>query len=250
MNLPVEFLSSARIVDGGGLYLEDADTLLFSDLHIGYEQALEKIGVSIPRSQYGKIKETLLRGVESLNPSSLVILGDVKHEFGESTAQEWVETRDLLKTLLDTEVKVSVVRGNHDNYLIPILRRLGISMYDPGRTIGRYQLIHGHKPVKLKGEVVIMGHEHPVFAIRDEIGVKVRFKAYMYGRVSGRLLIVLPAVNTISTGTEINNVPREDFLSPILKSLSLEGFKALVCYGGKAYSFPLSVGETALKSTI
>ncbi|HDN01802.1 MAG TPA: metallophosphoesterase [Candidatus Bathyarchaeota archaeon] len=239
-----------RIVNGGGLYLEDVDTLLFSDLHIGYEQALEKMGVSIPRSQYGRIKKTILDGIESLNPSSIVILGDVKHEFGESTAQEWVETRDLLETLLGTGVKVSVVRGNHDNYLIPILRKLGVSMYDPDQTIGRYQFMHGHKPVELRGEVVIMGHEHPVFAVRDEIGVKVRFKAYMYGKVSGRLLIVLPAVNPISTGTEINTVPREDFLSPILKSLSLEDFKALVCYGGKVYNFPLSVGETVLRDTV
>jgi len=239
-----------RIVNGGGLYLEDVDTLLFSDLHIGYEQALEKMGVSIPRSQYGRIKKTILDGIESLNPSSIVILGDVKHEFGESTAQEWVETRDLLETLLGTGVKVSVVRGNHDNYLIPILRKLGVSMYDPDQTIGRYQFMHGHKPVELRGEVVIMGHEHPVFAVRDEIGVKVRFKAYMYGKVSGRLLIVLPAVNPISTGTEINTVPRENFLSPILRSLSLENFKALVCYAGKVYDFPLSVGETVLRDTV
>lgn len=239
-----------RIVDGGGVYLEDVDTLVFSDLHIGYEQALEKMGVSIPRSQYGKIKETILKGVESLNPSSLVILGDVKHEFGESTAQEWVETRDLLETLLGTGVKISVVRGNHDNYLIPILQKLGVPMYDPDQTVERYQFIHGHKPVDLKGEIVIMGHEHPVFAVRDEIGVKVRFKAYVYGRIQGRLLIVLPAVNPISTGTEINTVPREDFLSPILRSLSLEDFKALVCYGGKVYDFPLSFGETVLRDTV
>ena len=110
--------------------------------------------------------------------------------------------------------------------------------------------MHGHKPVELRGEVVIMGHEHPVFAVRDEIGVKVRFKAYMYGKVSGRLLIVLPAVNPISTGTEINTVPRENFLSPILRSLSLENFKALVCYAGKVYDFPLSVGETVLRDTV
>lgn len=52
-----------------------------SDLYLGYEGALHDQGVSIPRRQ----KDTTIRRLEALlgdlQPKTLVVAGDFKHEF-------------------------------------------------------------------------------------------------------------------------------------------------------------------------
>jgi len=159
------------IGDTEALMIEELDTLLIADLHIGYEQALEKSGVFLPRSQYPKLKRRILELLEDVKPRRLLIAGDVKHEFGEATAQEWLETLDLLDTLLE-RAKLTVVRGNHDNYLIPILKRKGIPLLDPVLAEEGYLIAHGHKPIpESRADVAIIAHEHPVLALRDEVQV-------------------------------------------------------------------------------
>jgi len=228
------------IGDTEALMIEELDTLLIADLHIGYEQALEKSGVFLPRSQYPKLKRRILELLEDVKPRRLLIAGDVKHEFGEATAQEWLETLDLLDTLLE-RAKLTVVRGNHDNYLIPILKRKGIPLLDPVLAEEGYLIAHGHKPIpESRADVAIIAHEHPVLALRDEVGVKQRYRCLLKGRYEGRLLIVLPALSPLASGTEVNTTPRESFLSPDLAKAELREFEAIVQLSGKSYTFPLS----------
>ncbi len=222
------------------LMIEELDTLLIADLHIGYEQALEKSGIFLPRSQYPKLKKRILELLDEVKPKRLLIAGDVKHEFGEATAQEWLETIDLLEAILE-RVELTVVRGNHDNYLIPILKRKGIALVDPALVEEGYLIAHGHKPIpESKADIAIIAHEHPVLALRDEIGVKQRYRCMLKGPYEGKLLLVLPALSPLAGGTEVNTTPREGFLSPDLAKAKLIDFEAIVQASGRLYVFPLS----------
>lgn len=78
----------------------------------------------------------------------VIFVGDVKHEFGKPSAQEWVEVQDLLAFLIDGGIGVHVVRGNHDNYILAILNRLGIQLHDPMMQLDSTVLIHGDKDVQ------------------------------------------------------------------------------------------------------
>ncbi len=148
---------------GLGLYVGELDVLAVADLHIGYEEALAEQGVYLPPLQVGEIKRVLREMVDACGADRLVIVGDVKHEFGDISRQEWRETLDVLRFLLeDVGVRVEVVRGNHDNYLVGVLRRLGVPFHDPYLREGRWLFFHGHRPLPVEGfsggvERVVMG---------------------------------------------------------------------------------------------
>ncbi len=213
-----------------GAMLADVGALVVVDLHIGYEEVLLESGIHLPRSQYGRIKLSIVEALERFDPDSLVLLGDVKHEFGGATRQEWVEVLDLIRSLKST-VDIQVVRGNHDNYLIPILRREGIPLLDPGLSVGRYYLVHGHKPLEglpEGAEFLVMGHEHPAVGLRDELGVKRKFKCALLGSLDDLSVLVLPAMSPLAPGTDVLATPRRDLLSPILSRLDVGQFEVVV----------------------
>ncbi len=213
-----------------GAFLHDVGALLVADLHIGYEEVLLESGIHLPRSQYSKIKLTVLDALERFDPDLMILLGDVKHEFGGATRQEWVEVLDLIRSLKGS-VEIHVVRGNHDNYLLPILRREGIPLHDPGVLMERFYLTHGHKPLQglpRGAEFLIMGHEHPAVGLRDELGVKRKFKCALLGGVDEASVLVLPAISPLAPGTDILSTPRGDLLSPLLSQLDLSQFEVIV----------------------
>ncbi len=212
-----------------GVFIEDKRVLAIADLHIGYEEALLESGIHLPKSQYPKIKQKIMHLLEELDPEVLVIVGDIKHEFGEASRQEWVEVFDLLDTL-QTRVKLDVVRGNHDNYLIPILKRRNVPFHDPYFVIDRYLFAHGHKEVPSdvirRARVIIMGHEHPAITFRDEVGAKTKFKCHLAGEVGNSYLVILPAISPLAPGADISfrSLP----FSPMLRGVELDSFRVIV----------------------
>lgn len=228
-----------------GLFIKDESALVIADLHIGYEAALEKQGIQIPRSQYPKIKEEVKKMIESCEPELLIINGDVKHEFGEATKQEWREVLDFLNFLLSKNIRIIVVRGNHDNFLIPILRKRNIELKDPWFILGNYLFVHGHKEIHPKildagVSTVIMAHEHPAIVLRDELGVKRKFKCFLKGKLYGKDLVVLPALSPLMEGSEINVLDEKSLLSPLLRTCDLRTFDSFVVEPNVGiYKFPL-----------
>jgi len=229
--------------DALGLVLKDRGILVVADLHIGYEQALQKQGIYIPRSTYVKTKQAISEMIDRERPERIVILGDVKHEFGVPSSQEWVEVKDLLKWLLDVGLKVHVVRGNHDNYIIAILKKFGVELHHPIMVEAPYVMVHGHEPLEEvpKGaEVLLMGHEHPAIAVRDSLGVKRKFKCFLKGYWKDLMVVVLPALSPLASGSTVNECPQSLLLSPMLKeSMDVDSFKPIVVEpGAGVYEFP------------
>ncbi len=218
---------------GLGVYLRKHGALLIADLHIGYEQALSEQGIYIPSVQYGSMKRLLEAMLDETGAEKVVIVGDLKHEFGSALRQEWSETLDLLRFLKERGVEVEVVRGNHDNFLIPILKREGVPLHDPVLVMEDVALVHGHKPLPIEvysGDLsyVIMGHEHPAIVLRDELGVKMKFKCFLLGSYEGLNLLVLPAFSPLMPGTEVNVYDKSRFLSPILQDANIDAFRVFV----------------------
>jgi len=239
-----KLLESVEIVaDLPGLYLRDEGTLVIADLHIGYEQALQKQGIYIPRSTYMKTKKLIRDMIDEVKPEKIVMLGDVKHEFGVPSDQEWIEVKDLLKWLMDMGIEVHVVRGNHDNYIISILKKYGAGFHDPMMVMGRYLLAHGHKPldeIPASAKILLMGHEHPALAVKDHFGVKRKFKCFLKGSWNELIVIVLPAISLLAGGSTINEMPKSLLLSPILRDVvDIDVFKPIVVESGAGvYEFP------------
>ena len=88
-----------RFVDKA-IWLEKDRILVISDLHLGFEEYLNKQGLFVPRTQYKKIGENLEKIINFVGKiKKIIILGDLKHEFGTVSSQEWGEVSKLIDFL-------------------------------------------------------------------------------------------------------------------------------------------------------
>jgi len=211
-----------EIVD---LALKIEDYLIISDLHLGYEQSLNTEGLMIPKFQFEKIMSRL-EEINRVSPSkSIVINGDLKHEFGKITRQEWKEVNSFLRFLQDDFQEIVLIKGNHDNFIPYITKKLDLEVKETF-SIENVLLLHGHQlPENLKSikeDTLIIGHEHPCIGLRSGERVE-KIKCFLKGEFKGKNLIVMPSFNFVSEGSDILH---EKLLSPFLKSYPLDDFEA------------------------
>ncbi len=228
----MEISKGIRIV---GLGLVVDKTLVIADVHMGYEEALNKKGVLVPRKQ---LKQTLweLRDIfENINVDTIVVNGDIKHEFGTISETEWRHTLQLIDFLAEHCKKLILLKGNHDTILGPIAKKREIKVMDH-YVIGDVYICHGDAIPKdkefKKAKRIIIGHEHPAIGIREGSRVE-KFKCFLVGKYKGKELIVLPSLNTVTEGTDILT---EELLSPFLKQ-DLSDFEAYVIEGRELFYF-------------
>lgn len=204
MLLPQEF----KIVDLALLY---KNHLILGDLQLGYEQAASKRGTLIPRFQLQDMLARLEKIFHKVKATTLVINGDVKHEFGSILEQEWRDILEFFDFCLRHVEKIIIVKGNHDLVIDPIAQKRDIEVVDSYR-IGDALIFHGHKLVKETAEILIIGHEHPAVSFKEKPGEK--FKCFLVGPWKKSKLIVMPSFTLLTEGSDVT---REQFLSPYLK---------------------------------
>ncbi len=196
-------------------------SLIIADLHLGYEEYLNRRGIMVPKFQYEKIV-TRLDNIKSISGArEIIINGDLKHEFGRVSYQENKEIISLLDYLEDIFKKVTLIKGNHDPILPYITENWRVEVFDELRVMD-ILLTHGHKiPPLDDANAVIIGHEHPCIGLRSGERVE-KIKCFLKGDFRDRALIVMPSFNFVSEGSDILN---QDVLSPFLKEANLSQFR-------------------------
>ncbi len=213
------------------LYLKREKILVVSDFHIGYEEALNKEGILIPRFQFQEIIDKLNSILKNLELKKIVILGDLKHEFGMISETEWRNTLQLLDFLSSYCKNIILIKGNHDTVLGPIAAKRNINVKRFFR-VGDFYFCHGHHiPKSVNSKVVIIGHEHPAVGLKKDSRVEV-FKCFLKGSWHGKALIVMPSFNLVTEGTDIL---KDEILSPFLKQ-NLSFFEVFIV-SDKVYYF-------------
>ena len=222
----MQALKNLKVVKECGLFISDINSVVISDVHLGYELCLANQGLFLPQIQVRELKEKLKKIYKQTKAKTLIINGDLKHEFGEASRQEWREVFDFVNEANKFFKKIVLVRGNHDNYLLTIISKLGLKLYDPVYKVNGYLFAHGHKLVEIDENIhtIIIGHEEPAIVIRRGFD-KIKIKCLLVGSYQGKRLIVLPAFSTLSSGSEINVLAREDFLSPFLRKANVDEFE-------------------------
>jgi putative SbcD/Mre11-related phosphoesterase len=208
------------------LYIKSINTLVISDIHIGYEEAINKQGFLIPRFQYKLIKNTLSKIFSKIkNIDKIIILGDLKHEFGTISKQEWNNTLNLINYLETKCNKIILTKGNHDTIIEPLNKSNKLEILDTYEE-NNILFCHGHKIPKIKKSIktIIIGHEHPAISIKSSVRKEV-FKTILIGKYKNTELIIMPSLSQISEGTDILT---QKLLSPFLKNINLKEFKALI----------------------
>jgi len=176
--LKIQYIGKTLLISVGGKKI-----LVVGDLHLGYEETLNKTGVFVSRKlfeevieefdkifefiggKYGKNrvrKKKIADKTKGLGENDgdgsdgdnnrvmdeIVLLGDVKHVFGTVLEQEW---RDVLKLIdyfgkkLKKNGKIIITKGNHDVTLGPILKgKEGVKLVD-NYIVDGLCFIHGDK---------------------------------------------------------------------------------------------------------
>jgi hypothetical protein len=150
-------------------------TLAIADLHIGWEMALSEKGIHVP-TQTPRILQRLTMLLTRYKPERLLILGDVKHTVASAEIGEWHDIPEFFNELKRHVNEISIIRGNHDGNLEPLLPENVKLLPATGTTFGEVGFFHGHQwlsPMLLKCKTLIMGHAHPVVAFRDPAGFKI-----------------------------------------------------------------------------
>ncbi len=233
------------------LYVDNV--LIIADVHIGYEEALNKQGVLIPRFQFKEV----IKGLEKIffklkkedkKVDKVIVNGDLKHEFGTISEQEWRHTLQLLDFLAKHCNEVVLIKGNHDKILGPIAKKRNVKVMDyyiiknkesikklslnkkslkelsikkePLKNNKKILVIHGDKLPndKLLKDIdtIIIGHEHPAVSIADWPRAEL-VKCFLKGKYKRKELIVQPSFNLVQDGTD---VLKEKLLSPFLKNIA------------------------------
>ena len=210
----IEIINSLKAI-----YIKELDLIVISDLQLGEELYLAEKGIFVPQIQLKEIKKELNAIFKKVKANRILINGDIKHEFGEASRQEWREVIELVGFLRKKTREIIVVRGNHDNYLLNIASKIDLQVFGPFYLEKGYLFTHGHKKISYPKDfhTLIIGHEEPAIILKEGFD-RIKLPALLYGKMkNGKRIICLPAFSYLSSGTEVNIVDKEDLLSPILK---------------------------------
>lgn len=195
-------------------------TLIIADVHIGFEEALNRQGILVPRFQFPdllKRMESIFGKLKNKKIEKIIINGDLKHEFGTISEQEWRHTLKFLDFLGSYCENILLTKGNHDTILGPIANKRNVKLVEQVE-LGEVLVCHGDKiPNDIKKyKTIIIGHEHPAVSIRDSMRVET-YKCYLVGKYKGKNLIVQPSFNLVTEGTDML---KERLLSPFLNKIN------------------------------
>jgi metallophosphoesterase superfamily enzyme len=152
--------------------------LVIADLHIGIESDLDTHGIHIPSQGRGRL-DRILACIAEGRPDLVLLLGDVKHSVPLTTRQEYRELPVLLDEIR-SRAPLRVVPGNHDGGIERFLRD-GELLPMRGALVDGIGYLHGHTypDPALLGHLLVIGHHHPMVALRDGVGCSLRDRAYL-----------------------------------------------------------------------
>ena len=252
----IEFIGKSLLIDNS--------VLVFGDLHLGYEGSLHKSGIFVKADLYkhttenldeifdrikeinigkfdfgvvkskrgrktGEIKEREERGENGKLIDKVIILGDLKHEFGSILREEWKEILDLIDYLKEKCREIVIVRGNHDIFTESILKKKDLKIID-FCVWKEFAFLHGDRDFP-KSEIYdkkikywIMGHGHPAIVLEEKGGIKKeKYKCFLIGKLKGKHVIIVPSFFNLQEGSD----PR-DFDMGLIWDFDLDKFKVKI----------------------
>ncbi|OIO80388.1 hypothetical protein AUJ84_03730 [Candidatus Pacearchaeota archaeon CG1_02_32_132] len=230
--MKINYIGKCLLIENAGKRI-----LVIGDLHLGYGESLRESGVFMPGDLYSDIvkeMDNVFGVVEKVD--EVVLLGDLKHEFGKIMRSEWKEVSDFLDYLneklngdgkenVKMSRKIIIVKGNHDVITGIVTAKKGIEVVDYYIMDG-VAFVHGDKDFAeiydKKVKYWIMGHGHPAVRISD--GVKEeKYKCFLVGKWKGKEIVVVPSFFSVNEGSD----PR-DFDLGLAWNFDLSKFNVVV----------------------
>ena len=173
------------------IYWPARKMLIIADIHFGKAAAFRALGVPVPR---GTTRQNLL-ALDALLAryacEEIVFLGDFLHARAAHAAATVAAM--LAWRARHRDVRLTVVRGNHDAHAGDPAAALGIRMVDEPHSVGKLSFCH--HPDTVAPGYVLAGHVHPVYHLRAD-GDGLRLPCFLLGPSHA----ILPAFGAFTGG--------------------------------------------------
>jgi len=146
--------------------------LIVTDIHIGFESNMASNEIFIGKnSTINETIQELSDIIDSENPDSVILLGDIKSSIKNISKNEWDEVPLFFKKISE-KCDIILIPGNHDANIQRLVPDNITMISSTGMVEKNILLTHGHTlPSENFSHVdkIIMGHIHPVFFQEDSI---------------------------------------------------------------------------------
>jgi uncharacterized protein len=148
--------SSLLLLPEKAAYDAELGLLMIADPHFGKAAHFRKAGIPIPEELHVSDQAKILKLVHSLQPKSLIFLGDLFHSDINSS---WQDLEAFLDSIPDIEIHL--VKGNHDILPASIYRSGRWNIHEESYQAGPYLLTHEPMKEVPEGSFNCCGHIHP-----------------------------------------------------------------------------------------
>lgn len=215
--------------------LIDDEILVFGDFHLGVQEHLG----GLPNLQLKEIMNNL-REIFSLidklkiKLKKIIVLGDLKHKFGEISDFEWRESIRLLDYFIEKvgRKNIILIRGNHDTILKPIAKKRKLQL-ENFYTYKDIVFMHGDKNYKeilkdKKIKIFILGHLHPTVTLTDKYK-RERYKCFLLGKWKRKIIYILPSFGGAGPGCNLNKEGYFKYVDSLfVEEKSLRNFEIII----------------------
>ena len=165
--------------------------LVIADIHFGKAAAFRALGVPVPRGTTTQNLLALDVLLASYACEEIVFLGDFLH--ARAAHAPATVAAMLAWRARHRDLRLTVVRGNHDAHAGDPAATLAIRMVDEPHQVGKLSFCH-HPNTVAPGDV-LAGHVHPVFHLRAGIG-GLRLPCFLLGQERA----ILPSFGAFTGG--------------------------------------------------
>ena len=196
-------------------YLPGAGALVLADLHLGRSRTAN---VELPLPEREVIQSRLSGLLETFEPETVVLGGDVCHSFSTIPRGVTKTFEGVREQVENAGAAFVVVRGNHDVMLDSLADPVSETCLRDGTVVH-----HGHEHPDADAERYVVGHDHPAIEIEG-----VRHHCFLWGEDVYRDgdVLVVPAFTELAAGTVINGARGQDTWSPLVSGL--DAFRPVV----------------------
>ena len=146
---------TVRFLADRALWWPRARTLFVADVHLGKAESFRALGVPVPSGPTQATLERLTRLVRACSAAHLVVLGDLLHARAAHTDAVMKPFGDWRSA--HASLRISLVRGNHDQHAGDPPAALGIEVVDAPHAMGPFDLCHDDSNAQATGHGTATG---------------------------------------------------------------------------------------------
>ena len=197
----------------GSIFLEDLNTLIFSDLHLGKGLSFANLGNFIPPFDLDETLLNLKSIIEKYKPKRLISLGDSFHE-NKSIHKMERKYVNIINNLLH-KIDITWIEGNHDSNLLFKDKIQG--NFKNFYKLENFKFVHSKSETNELNIFEFSGHYHPKVTLKFN-GLNYSYKCF----ILTDNFCILPSFGTYTGGLDIKSNTLKKIL-PVNKQIIILG---------------------------